>query len=279
MTGVEVDLVHYTLYRDMRTIDPNLIYNPATGYNAPATTRPNPQWGQIVYFVSTGKQDYTALSAGLNRRLNRGFQGGITYTWMAQMHDDGSASLTNPAANNQFDYLDGETATSTMFQRNTFRFWGVLELPFGISTSATYAYGSGNRFNVTIPTAPYGKPGQNRLNLTAAGGATAAIAVPTAMDERWDGPMTIASGEVIPRNALRGTPYHRMDLRVSKDLNLPGRAKIALIGEVFNVFNHDNYTAFNTQLSATAAATTARFGQPTASSIPRQGQLGFRLSW
>jgi hypothetical protein len=198
---------------------------------------------------------------------------------MAQFEDDGSASLTNPAANNQFDYLDGETATSTMFQRHTFRFWSLVELPFGFSGSATYSYGSGNRFNVTIPTAPYGKPGQNRLNLTATGAPTAAIVVPDAMDDRWDGPMTIASGEVIPRNALHGTPYHRMDLRVSKDINLPGRAKIALIGEIFNVFNYDNYTAFNTQLSATSAATTARFGQPTGSSIPRQGQLGFRLSW
>jgi hypothetical protein len=206
-------------------------------------------------------------------------QGGLTYTWMAQMHDDGTASLTNPAANNQFDYLDGEYATSTMFQRHTLRFWGLFELPWGFSTSATYAYGSGNRFNATIPTAPYGKPGQNRLNLTAAGGPAGAITVPAEMEDRWDGPMTVASGAVIPRNALSGTAYHRLDLRLSKDIPLPGRAKIQLIGEVFNVFNHGNYTAFFTQLSATAPATTARFGQPSAASIPRQGQVGFRASW
>lgn len=279
VTGIEVDLVNYTMYRDMRTIDPNLVYDPVTGYNRSAATRPNPQWGQIVYFVSTGRQDYTALASGLNRRLNRGMQGGVTYTLMLRMHDDGSASLTNPAANNQFNYLDGEYATSTSFQRNTLRLWGVFELPLGISISATYSYGSGNRVNATIPTSPFGKPGQNRLNLTAAGGPAATITVPAAMDERWDGPMTVASGEVIPRNALRGTPYNRLDLRVSKDFQLPGSAKITAIAEVFNVFNHANYTAFFAQLSATAPATTARFGQPSAASIPRQGQLGFRLSW
>ena len=279
VTGVEVDLVHYTMYNDLRTVDPNLIYDPATGYNRSAALRPNPRWGQIVYFVSTGRQNYTALATGITRRLQHGMQGGLTYTWMAQMHDDGTASLTNPAANNQFDYLDGEYATSTMFQRHTLRFWGLFELPWGFATSATYSYGSGNRFNATIPTAPYGKPGQNRLNLTATGGAANTITVPADMDERWAGPMTVASGEVIPRNALRGTTYHRMDLRLSKDIPLPGRAKIQLIGEVFNVFNHNNYTSFFTQLSATAPATTARFGQPSAASIPRQGQVGFRASW
>jgi hypothetical protein len=91
--------------------------------------------------------------------------------------------------------------------------------------------------------------------------------------------MTVASGEVIPRNALWGTSYSRLDLRLSKDIGLPGRAKLQLIGEIFNVFNHDNYTAFFTQLNATNAATTARFGQPSTASIPRQGQVGFRASW
>jgi hypothetical protein len=70
-----------------------------------------------------------------------------------------------------------------------------------------------------------------------------------------------------------------MNVELAKDIMLPGRAKIALIGEVFNLFNHGNYTAYFSQLSATNAATTARFGQPSAASIPRQGQLGFRLSW
>ena len=121
--------------------------------------------------------------------------------------------------------------------------------------------------------------GSGRRQAVVVVGPTAAITVPAEMDERWDGPMTVASGEVIPRNALRGTPYHRLDLRLSKDIGLPGRAKIQLIGELFNVFNHNNYTAFFTQLSATSAATTARFGQPSTASIARQGQVGFRASW
>ena len=55
--------------------------------------------------------------------------------------------------------------------------------------------------------------------------------------------------------------------------------RIDFRAEMFNLFNHANYTSFNTTLSATAAATTASFGQPTGDDIPREGQLGFRISF
>ena len=174
---MELDLVHYNLYRDLRTVDPNLL----STTRPPATTATRRRCGrtrrtgQIVYFVSTGQQDYTALSTALNRRLKAHFQGGITYTLDASaMHDDGTASLTNPTANNQFNYLDGEYATSTAFQRNTLRVWALYQLPWGFSTSALLlATDRATRYNATIATALYGKPGTNRLNLTANGGAIA----------------------------------------------------------------------------------------------------------
>jgi hypothetical protein len=51
------------------------------------------------------------------------------------------------------------------------------------------------------------------------------------------------------------------------------------MAEVFNLFDTTNYSNVSSLLSPTNAATTARFGQPTSVSIPRTGQLGFRLSW
>jgi len=280
VTGIEADLVHYNLYRDTRAIDPNLFYDPVTGYNKnPAQGRPNPQWGQILYLISTGSADYTALSTGLNRRLTNHFQGGVTYTLMLGMHDNGSPGLVTPPANNQFDYLDGEYATSGNFQRNTLRVWTIYQLPMGFSAALSYGYGSGNRSNATIATAPFGKTGSNRLNLTAAGGATSAIVIPAGALDRWRGPAVINSGDVIPRNALEALPYSKMDLRVTKDIKLGATAKVQLIGEVYNVLNHANYGGYVTQLSATSAATTARFGQPSSAQIPRQGQLAFRFAF
>src|SRR5262249_32923924 len=135
-----------------------------------------------------------------------------------------------------------------------------------------------NRYNTTIATTPFGKTGSNRLNLTETGGATSAISVPEAVLDRWQGPAVIASGAVIPRNALEGLPYSKFDLRLTKDVRVGGM-KASLIGEIYNLFNHANYTGYVTQLSATSAATTARFGLPSAASISRQGQLAFRIAW
>ena len=70
VTGFDVDLTHCNEYRDTRTIDPNLFYDPATGYNRnPAPGRPNPAYGQVLAFTSDGHRDQTQLATGLTRRL------------------------------------------------------------------------------------------------------------------------------------------------------------------------------------------------------------------
>ena len=145
-----------------------------------------------------------------------------------------------------------------------------------------YFYGSGNRFATSINTTPYGKPGTNRLNLTSAGGAAATIIVPLAVQDRYLGDPSIPSGAVIPRNALKGLPLHKVDLRLMKDFPLGGRLKASIIGEVYNVFDHANYGSYSGVLS-TNAATLANFGAPQQNLgnayVPREGQLAFRLAF
>ena len=66
VTGFDVDLTHWDEYRDTRTIDANLQYNPATGYNAAngaAPIRPNPAYGGVFQFTSDGKRDQTAIAS------------------------------------------------------------------------------------------------------------------------------------------------------------------------------------------------------------------------
>jgi carboxypeptidase family protein len=284
VTGFDVDLTHWTEYRDVRTIDANLAYNPATGYNAAvgsAPVRPNPAYAGVFQFASDGKREQTAVSSSLTRRLRKRFQAGVTYTLMLEMKDNGTIGYGNAPANNPFDYLDGEWATSQDFQRNTVRVWGLLQLPLGFSTSVTYFYGSGNRFNNSINTQPYGKPGTNRLNLTATGAATSAITIPAAVLDRWHGPAVIESGMVIPRNALEGLALHKVDLHLTKDVKLGGTSRVQLVAEVFNLFNHGNFGSYNTTLSATAPATTALFGTPNQNAgtayVSRQAQAGFKV--
>ena len=74
-----------------------------------------------------------------------------------------------------------------------------------------------------------------------------------------------------------GTPLHKVDLRVQEQIKLPGKARLALTGEVFNLFNHDNYGSFVTIINNVS------FGQSRQNLgnayVPRSGQLGFRLSF
>jgi len=285
-TGFDVDLTHWDEYRDTRTIDANLQYNPATGYNlanGAVPIRPNPAYGGVFQFTSDGKRDQTAIATSVTRRLKNKIQAGLTYTLMLEMKDDGTVGYGNAPANNPFDYLSGDWATSTDYQHHTVRLWGLLQLPWGFNTSVTYFYGSGNRFNDSISTAPYGKPGTNRLNLTATGAATLPIVIPQAVLDRWHGPAVIDSGTVIPRNALEGLSLHKVDVRLTKSITLTGSKRVELVAELFNVFNHANYGSYNTALSATAPATTALFGTPNQNTgtayVPRQGQLGFKFSF
>ena len=131
---------------------------------------------------------------------------------------------------------------------------------------------------------PFGHTGTTRLN-----SGTTALVIPesivtsgtnsdvVSVRDRFDGPSTIAPGEIAPRNALKGLPLHRIDVRVSKDLNLPNGIKLTGIAEVFNLTNHANYGAYNGQINSTS------FGQPRQNLLnayqPRVMQLAFKFAF
>jgi hypothetical protein len=271
--AIESDLTHWKWYNDTRTRDVNLFFDPATGYNKDPRVvgRPHPRYDQVNWFESTGKQDYLALSSAFTRRFQKRFQGGATYTVVFYEHDDGTIGYTAGTSNNPFDPLNGEWARSTAFQRNTVRLHGTLEVPYGITTSLIYFYGSGNYYQTSVATVPYGKPGTNRLNIGNP------IVIPDAVQERFDGPAVIGTGQVVPRDALKGFPLHKVDLRVSKRIGLGGHVRATLLGEVFNLFNRKNFGNYVGQVDA------ATFGQPAAASgnayVPRSGQLGVRFEF
>src|SRR5258708_23922624 len=100
------------------------------------------------------------------------------------------------------------------------RMRGLIQLPVGFNASVTYFYGSGNRFNDSIATALFGKPGPNRLNLSATGTSAGSITIPASKLDRWNGPAVIAPVDVIPRDALHGLPLHKAGLHATEHLTL-----------------------------------------------------------
>ena len=157
----------------------------------------------------------------------------------------------------------------------------------------SYFYGSGQRFAAAIAGRRYGKPGTNRLNLTAAGGATNTIVIPATatlangdvidIASRFKGRSTIESGDTIPRNALVGLAAAQGGSATDQGHQAAGTTKISLIGEVYNLFNHHNYGSYNVKLSATAPGHHGAVRPPQQNTgnayVPRQAQFAFRLSF
>jgi hypothetical protein len=268
--GFDADLTYQTERNLVRGRDPNLFYDPVTGYNLdPARAgRPNPAYGQVQWMESEGRAEAMMLATSFTRRFRDNFQAGLTYTRTFIQKENTTGFGIQ--ANNQFD-LEGDYSRSGDYQRDTVRANGIVNLPWQVSVSGSFFYGSGTYRNATLSGRPYGKPGTNRLNLGAP------IVIPAAVLDRWNGPAVIDTGTVWPRNALLGLPLHKVDLRVSKIVSFAGDVQMTLLAEVFNVFNRENYGSYNTQLDS------ATFGQPTAASgnayVPRSGQLGFRLEF
>jgi hypothetical protein len=167
-----------------------------------------------------------------------------------------------------------EWSFATGFQRHTLRGNGVVNLPWGVSLSGIYSYGSGSHFATTISNAsgtPYNKPGTNRLNIGPP------ITIPADVQNRFEGPAVIETGQTTPRNALVGLPIQKVDLRLTKKIKLVGQSNVSTIAEVFNLFNHANYGAYNGQLPSATFGLPAQ--NPSGSYRSRTGQLAFRLQF
>ena len=102
------------------------------------------------------------------------------------------------------------------------------------------------------------------------------IAVGGTAGDRYEGATVLSNGDRVPRNALRGLPIHKVDLRLAKAVRM---SKLELQGilEVFNVFNRNNFGTYN------GVVTSPQFGAPLQNPgntyRPRTGQLAFRVSF
>ena len=232
--------------------------------------RLDPNFTRIRYIESTGKQDYLAVSSGLRRRFRDNFQINVTHTFIFFKRDDTRGWGDFP--NNTFD-PDAEWGPALDFQRNTFRINGIYQLPYDVSISGAYFFGSGNRYRTSIGGRPYGKSAStNRLNLGDP------ITVNPEILPRFDGPSTIGTGpgNEAPRNALLGEALHKVDVRLSKVFNF-GSVRVSAIAEVFNLLNHGNFGNYNGTIDSSS------FGSPrqvTSTAYgPRAAQFAFRLEY
>ncbi len=234
--------------------DPNLFYDPATGYNKnPAQFgRPRPDVGNMFLYESHGRSDSLKLASSFSRRFHDHFQAGLTYTLMFFSRDTGIGDQGFGGwIDNHFDLgLNGQFGRAVDYQRHTLRMNGIYRLSWDLRVAAVYFFGSGNYFQSLTGLNPFGSNAGQRLR---------------------------PDGSVIPVRDFKGKPLSKLDVRVSKEVRLAGSVKAAGTIEVFNLLNHANYGGYN------VVEGLANYGQPTqhlgTMYMPRSGQLGVRLSF
>ena len=125
---------------------------------------------------------------------------------MLEMKDNGTIGYGTPPANNPFDYLNGEWATSQDFQRNTIRTVGAAAAAVWESTpSVTVLLRIGQPIRGQHRDRALRQDRHQPSEPGGNGGPSPAITIPASVLDRWDGPAVINSGDTIPRNALEGS--------------------------------------------------------------------------
>ena len=220
--AVDADLVYDRGWNMGSGRDPNLFYDPVTGYNLHPTQvgRPRPDVGRMFLYESRGRSEQLKLASSFTRRYHNNFQFGLTYTLVFFSDDTGVGNQGYAGwIDNHFDLdLSEQFGRAVDYQRHTLRMNGVYRLPWDISLAGAYFFGSGNYYQSLTGRNPFGSNAGQRLRL---------------------------DGSIIPVRDLKGDPLHKLDIRLSKDVPLGGSARVSVTAELFNVLNHANFGGYN----------------------------------
>src|SRR5205807_599588 len=246
--------------------------------------------GPVRTLQTRFNSNYHSLQITAQRRLSGSSQINFAYTWAKNLTDSQNEFSTAP----QDTYnLDREYSRANLDRRHVLNVNYIYELPFyrdekgaigkllgGWQISGITYYFTGLGFTATTSnTDPAGlgvlsaSPSGYRPDVTCnpnQGGArtfanwfnTACFATPT---------VSIRGGNE-SRNVIIGPPTTRFDATLSKNIRFSESKSLQLRWEVFNIFNHTNFTTL-----ALAFSTPATFGTVTNVRDPRTMQLGVKF--
>ncbi|HYK22836.1 MAG TPA: carboxypeptidase regulatory-like domain-containing protein [Pyrinomonadaceae bacterium] len=256
-------------YRDI-----NQPVNPSVSSARPFDNGPFAPSGGTFFYVNqletTAISNYNALQTSFSVRDRHGFSAQANYTWSHSIDNasDGQDYVANATQPDNSYCTKCEKANSNFDNRHRFVVAASYALPNlweshprlgkGWQLNTVVTIRSGNPFHLTLfddynntgeffprpdligdPYAGTHAPDQF-INL-------AAFKVPCTLDPTGDGsaasciPGTWHFGS-LGRNALRGPGYRNVDFSIFKDTNITEKLRIQLRAEVFNIFNHPNFS-------------------------------------
>ncbi len=232
------------------------------------TNRIDTNTGIIQVGYSSVNSWYNSMAIVVRRPMRHGLEFTANYT-LSKAMDGGQISGTNgtfAGSDNPVDpkNLKPEYGISELDQRHRFVANGVWTPTFGnlpnqasklllngwsLSTIVTLASGHPQQANIC------GTPSPLDGGLTAGDANNASV---TAGRAGW-----------LPRNPYYSPGFQDLDIRLARQFSIRERVRLALMGEVFNLFNHTNVSSVNTTaFTYLAAGSGACAGHANACMVP-----------
>lgn len=223
----------------------------------PNLGRPDPNWGNISRYESSGDSYYNGLIVSFNKRATRWAGLRVSYTLSKTTDDAGNFFFSTPQDN--FN-IRADMGLSDNDQRHRLVASGTLAAPQDVTKegwrrvlkdfelSYIFTYASRLPFNILL--------GSDRNFDT----------------NNNDRPVGVG------RNTGRGFDYASLDMRLSRRFRFSDRVSLDVLAEGFNLFNRANYGVPNNTFGPGTIALPT-FGQPTLAFDPRQFQFGLKLNF
>jgi len=253
----------------------------------------NQNFGAITKVVSNINSNYNALTFEITNRTYKRVTFDANYTW-AHALDFNQNQSTNPTTNNWYDPYANSRANygnSNFNITNRFVGWALINIP-GSHRNNFYKYLSDGWSLKPLFQAQSGFPysllssgnAPNQVFGSAPGCASNGVGCYRPNGSGLAG----TSVTYIPQLGRNTQKYPRtmvLDLRAQKSFTFAEKYSLELIGEAFNLANHQNVTSVNStgyRFSGTALQYQSNVGLPSNSNSnfaysPRQVQLAVRL--
>lgn len=241
---VSVGYLHLRAYHVILSRNVNVPTVPASA-GIPNLGRPDPNWGNISRFESSGRSNYDGMVVSYNQRAARWANVRVSYTLSKTIDDAGNFFFSSVQDN--FNIRD-DRGLSDNDQRHRLVVSGSVDAPHGFQFGYIFTYASRLPFNVLLG---------NDRNLDT---------------NNNDRPLGVG------RNTGHGFDFASLDLRVSKRFKLTERVDLQLLAEGFNMLNRANFGVPNNTFGS-GVNPLPSFGQPTQAFDPRQFQFGMRVSF
>jgi hypothetical protein len=226
----------------------------AASAGVPNLGRPDPNWGNISRYESSGDSYYDGMIVSFNKRAGSAAVR-VSYTLSKAIDDTGNFFFSTPQDN--FN-VRADRGLSDNDQRHRLVVSGSFETPSktagwtrtlrGFQLSYIFTAASRLPFNILL--------GSDR-NLD------------TNNNDRPAG---------VGRNTGKGFSFSSLDLRLRRRIKLSERLSLDVSAEGFNLLNRANLAVPN-NVFGSGSQPSATFGQPTAAFDPRQFQFGLKLNF